>query len=294
MRIERTAIAALLASGALAGCASSGAGGTAPAPHPNRITVNVGGRPTQHLDLDPFELEWDDIEVDDTGERSATQVARWVRMRHDAALRCLRADPPDYEQAGELLQEILRRVPDSSRDRSLLAQLFFADAAYWWRTADAVAWEMERVALESTAAPNGPPLTDEEVKQLLSEYQPYRDRANENVRKAARESLKHFELYRRLRPDDKSVLDFVWKLHFFLQDYELALRWLDYVLREMDTAGVPPQEPLRVDYETIRKDIANYLAERKLDPSRPPSGRGLFPFSAGGRERMRKDYAPGR
>ena len=44
------------------------------------------------------ETEWEDIEKNSSGEPSAYDVARWVKHRNDAALLCLRANPPDYEQ----------------------------------------------------------------------------------------------------------------------------------------------------------------------------------------------------
>jgi hypothetical protein len=291
--------AALLIVLGAAGCGSSDKGSDddgAPV-GPQKLTVNVGGRPTQTLELDDFNIEWDDIDVDDTGEKSAFQVAQWVKQRYDAAVRCLRADPPDYAQATKLLGRIASKVPSSSKARKLLAEVLFSAAAYWWRTADAIAWEMERIGLEGTAKPNGPRLTDADMKELLTQYQPYRDNANEQAREHAQKSLKQFELYRQLRPDDKLVFDFVWKLHFFLQDYRQSIRWLDYVLREMDVAEVPEEEPLRQDYLAIRKSMVAYLAEQAVaSDGEVRRGRGIFPFGGNerGRGRLQEDFTPGR
>lgn len=268
---------------------------------PSKAHFAPNQRPSQKLDLGDFDYEFSDIELSKSGEPDAFEVAQWRKHRHEAALRCLRATPPDYDQARSLLEEIVRNVPSASRDQALLAQLNFSDAAYWYQVGDRVAWEMRRVEFEKTAEPNGPTLDDKQLKELLASFKPYLERASEKLEKHAKDSLRSFEAYRRIRPDDKAVSDFVWKLYFYLQDYERALQWLDYVLREMDLAEVPEEEPIRADYTVIRKAIVTYLAESKLqgdDTRADRQGGGLFPFGDAGvesaRDRLRKGYTPGR
>ena len=57
-----------------------------------------------------------------------------------------------------------------------------------------------------------------------------------------------------------------------MQNAPQALQWLDYVLAQLDQAGVLEQDPVRSSYQEIRKALANYVAasrdleERALAP----------------------------
>lgn len=246
-----------------------------------------------------FQIEWDDIEKDRRGMRDTEQVAMWVTERRNAVDLCLRAEPvPAVHQAVGLLEQILARVPDSSRDRFMLAQCTFAEAAHWYRLADGEAWEMNRLETERTASRDegGGALTPDEVKAQIAEIREVFDLLLDRLNQTASRSLTLFTSYRQARPDDKRVYDYVWKLYFFLQNFPEALRWLDFVLAEMDSAGVPTEEPLRQDYTLLRREILDRMMdaqtnqggfrpvqplvrnrivpERATEPAQPPARRG--------------------
>jgi tetratricopeptide (TPR) repeat protein len=286
---------------ALGGCANgdNAGGDDQDLRDPSKASYTGPERRSQNLELEDFEFHYNDIDLSKSGEPDAFMVAQWRKARHEAALLCLRANPPDYKQARSLLEDVVIKVPSSSRDWALLAQLDFSDAAYWYQIADRVAWEMNRVAIEKTAEPNGPALDEKQLTELLESFRPFFDRANGKLKERAKAGLRHFEAYRRIRPDDKAVTDFVWKLYFYMQDFEKALQWLDYVLREMDLAEVPEEEPIRGDYGRIRESIISHLAEVKLKGAnaRPEGQGGLFPFSDEGSRstlgRVGSDLSPG-
>jgi hypothetical protein len=233
---------------------------------------------------------WEDIDRNDRGEPYPEQVARWVTERRNFVEKCLRNEPtPAVTQAREVLEEILSKVPDSSKDRFLLGQCLFAEARYWWGWADITAWEMARVQLDKTEpeTKGGAPMTDEQVKQRVAALKRELDRLLVELDGVAPRALQTFTSYRAQRPDDKRVLDYIWKLHFFLQNYPEARRWLDIVLQEMEAAGVPEREPLRQEYTLLREEIDEQLADRKLN------GQRFQPVRPQNRDRFRSSRRPG-
>ena len=216
-----------------------------------------------------FQLEWDDIDKNASGIRDTEEVAMWVTERRNAVNACLRAEPiPAMHQAVGLLEQILARVPDSSKDRFMLAQCTFSEAAHWYRQTDGLAWEMNRLELERTAPTQegGGALTEEEVKARVADIRKDFDLLLDQLNQTAIRSLTLFTSYRQARPDDKRVYDYTWKLFFFLQNFPESLRWLDFVLAEMDAAGVPPEEPLRQDYQMLRKEILDRMMDAQTTP----------------------------
>lgn len=223
--------------------------------------------PNKTLELDDFEHEWTDLDRDPQGRKDSYQVALWATERHNMAMRCLRSEPPARIQAARILNEVLERVPESSKDRYQLAVLRFREAAYWYRAADAVAWHMDMIRTYRRTAPpdkKGRELSEKEVEEALERGRPVLKEANERLKLRASESLKHFERYQQMRPDDKRILDVVWKLHFYLQNYDLALRWLDHLMAEFDRQGVPRTEPQLKDYEYIKERLQTYLANLRI------------------------------
>ncbi|MCO5169895.1 MAG: hypothetical protein M9894_26455 [Planctomycetes bacterium] len=277
------AVTLTLAALALGGCASS---------EPTEDELPKVDEPAVVLPPGPrlkfdFELEWSDIDRERrTGARDPEQVARWVTERRNAVQQCLRNEPTQaVRQAIELLEEILSKVPDSSRDRYLLAQCMFFEASYWFRLADSYAWEMNRLELDRTAhqSDGGRALSDEEVAAKVAELRKVFDLLLVNLNRSAGRSLSLFASYRQQRADDKSVYDYLWKLHFYLQNYVEAQRWLDQVLHEMDLAGIPERDPLRQDYRELRKEILERVTEQRLGQFQP-----VKPFV---RDRMRLSEA---
>lgn len=232
--------------------------------------IVIDRRKEPRLDVD-FEHEWKDIDRDSKGELDAEEVAAWVVERRNAVQRCLRMEPQAVGQAMEILEEILSKVSDSSRDRYLLAQCVFSEAAYWFRLADGYAWEMNRLQYQRTAHPDegGRQLTDDEVKDKIAELREIFDLLLVNVNRSSQRGLNLFTVYRQQRPDDKSVYDYIWKLYFFSQNFPEAQRWLDLVLHEMNMAGVPEQDPLRQDYVALRREILDRITEQRLGQFTP-------------------------
>ncbi len=272
----------LLPALALLGCGSSGEEPEPETPS-DKVEVKLTGPREQRLDFDEFEYEWADLDSDARGRKDSYDVARWVTERHNAALRCLQAEPPAITQAVDLLEEILRRVPDSSKVRFLAAQTQFSLAAYWFRAADAIHYDMAWVDYKHELPPSkgGAPLTEEEIDEFFASAEPQFQAALERLHGHARQSLGHYLRYRTQRPDDKSIADKLWRLYFFLQDYTRSLDWLNYVLAEMDVAEMPEEEPLRREYTQIRRMIQRHLAEASLQREGQPPRGGVFPWMEG-------------
>lgn len=290
MRHTLIVCAALLA---LTGCESTPDQPPPPTDTERRAILDWSHEPVIETD---FQLEWDEIEKNDRGVRDTEEVAMWVTERRNAVDLCLRAEPvPAVHQAVGLLEQILARVPDSTRDRFMLAQCTFAESAHWYRQADGLAWEMNRLETERTAPreKGGGALTPDEVKAEVTDIRADFDLLLEQLNLSASRSLTLFTTYRQARPDDKRVFDYVWKLYFFLQNFPEALRWLDFVLAEMDSAGVPVEEPLRQDYMLLRKEILDRMMDAQTnqggfrpvqplvrnrivptEPAQPPARRG--------------------
>lgn len=256
---------------ALAGCGSTEETPEGPrGPQGPRGPVSIDYSTERRIETD-FSLDWDDIERNERGELDPEQVAQWVVERHNAVERCLREQPQVVGQAKELLEEILSKVPDDSKDRFLLAQCVFSEAAYFFRLADGAGWEISRLREDRTARQEegGHPLSDEEIEARVTTLRLWLEAYVEQLNATAHKALSHFTLYWNQRPDDKRVYDYLWKLHFFLQDYVEAKRWLDKVIYEMDAAGVPENEPVREDYVALRGVIAEAIAEQRTGGFQP-------------------------
>jgi hypothetical protein len=216
-----------------------------------------------------FETDWEDIDRTKRGDLDPEQVARWVIERRNAVETCLKQSPQSIGQAMELLEDLVAKVPDSSRDRYTLAQCVFSEAAYWFRFADSYAWEMNRLRVEPRSHPSeGLPvrnLTPEEVEAKIADLRAKFDMMLVNLNERARRALNLFLVYRQQRPDDKSVYDYIFKCNFFLQNYDEARRWLELVLHEMDMAGIPRQDPLRQDYTLLLAEVKEQMADARLE-----------------------------
>jgi hypothetical protein len=283
--MRRHVPSALLVALALSACASTEEAPTTDGrPKGPTGPVAIDYSSEKRVDTD-FGLDWEDIERNDRGEQDPEQVAQWVVERHNAVERCLREQPQLIGQAKEILEEILSKVPDTTRDRFILAQVLFSEAAYFFRLADGAGWEMTRLREEHTGRleEGSPKLTDEQVDARVATIREWLEAYVEQLNAHASKALAQFTLYRNQRPDDKRVYDYIWKLHFFLQNYPEAMRWLDLVLYEMDQTGIPENEPIRQDYTSLRQVIAQAIAEQRTDATfQPilPRSRTRDPFSA--------------
>lgn len=267
-RARRLATCAL----ALGALVLVGCGGKEEDDDPNAVTVHLKPPPNQTVEEVEFENDWDDLDRDKQGRVNAYQKALWVTERYDAAVRLLRLDTPARVQAGQILENLLRRAPQASRARLLLAQLRFSEAAFWFQSTDAWAYQIDWLRYKRTDK-DGTEMKPEDIEEAIRKAEPYVAEGNVKIRESASASLRHFMRYRAMRPDDRQISDYVWKLNFFLQNYSAALEWLDVVLRGWDREEVSSDDPLRKDYEKIRQDIDSYLANLELardDANRRP------------------------
>jgi hypothetical protein len=126
---------------------------------------------------------------------------------------------------------------------------------------------MNRLKVDRTAheSQGGHKLTDEEVEAQVADLRKKFDLMLVKLNERSKRALSLFLVYRQQRPDDKSVYDYIFKCNFFLQNYDEARRWLEYVLHEMDMAGIPRQDPLRHDYELLLAEVKEQMADRKLE-----------------------------
>lgn len=245
----------------LAGC-----GSTETQPETRPAGMYIPREHEKRVEFD-FQLDWEDIERNDRGDLDPEQVARWVIERRNAVETCLKQSPQSIAQAMEILEDMVAKVPDSSRDRYTLAQCVFSEAAYWFRFADSYAWEMNRLKLERTShqSEGSRQLSDEEVEEKVADLRKKFDLMLANLNERSKRALALFLVYRQQRPDDKSVYDYIFKCHFFLQNYDEARRWLELVLYEMDMAGIPRQDPLRQDYSLLLAEVKEQMADAKLE-----------------------------
>lgn len=228
-----------------------------------------------------FDFTWDEIEVTRTGDKSPADKAFFVTQRKNAAMRCIKSDPPCLLQAIEILDEILRYVPEASEPQLMMATTQYQIAAYWFKVADVIAWNMQFVSVNRRTPKDEygreVKLSDEDVEGLLGDYEPYLERANQGIRRAAEASLRHFTIYQRLHPEDKALHEYVWRLHFFLQNYREALTWLEAVIARMDRQEVPAEDPTRVKHTQVKQAIEDYLANLKLTGESGPIDKALLP-----------------
>lgn len=277
MRRTWIPVAALLA---LAGCQSSEETPSTSEETPTNLPSFVPPPPLADRAEPDFDTDWDDVRGLKGGERDY-QIAVWVTERRNFVLEGLRVKRPRLVQAIEILNEVLDKVPDDSRDRLLLATCYFHAAAWWFKQADVVAWENARLLTERTLPRTSREakvvvLEPEAIEKLAKEYNAYLDHANSQVRTLADAGLREFAKYRQQRPDDKVVFDYVWKLYFYLQNYTESLRWLEGVLHEMDLADVPQSDPIRQDYVAIRDSMQNELATMRMQGKAPTRPAGLI------------------
>jgi hypothetical protein len=235
-----------------------------------------------------LDLAWEDIDKNDRGEKNPEEVARWVTERRNAVQACLNNRPQALTQAVELLQEITTRVPDSSKDRYLLAQCYFVDALYWWRMTDVTAWELNRVKVDRTEHRSIDPaehhMTDHEVDARVAQLKPYFEACLSQLDVSGHRALDAFMAYRQQRPDDKRVYDYLWKLYFYVQDFRAAKQWLEVVLHEMDMADEPSHDPLRQNYELMIEELKDKIVDERTGEYVPvrPIMRDRFSGNRGG------------
>lgn len=266
MRSTKASAGALIVLGAAlcVGCGGKDEGEDRP---PERVTTHLEPPPNSTVEEPEFNYEWADIERDDQGRVDAYEKARWITERFNAAKRLLALDVPARVQAGQILEQILRRDPAASAVRLMLAQLRFAEAAYWFQATDAWAFQIDWMAVKKTRVEDGeqgPTLSKEELEEAIQQALPYVEEGNEQIRRTASSALTHFLRYRAARPDDESIADYLWKLYFFLQRYQEAQEWLNYVLAEWERRDQPREDPLYKKYLDIAETISNYLAELEL------------------------------
>lgn len=247
----------------LLGCASD-----QPGPDEvTEVTVHLEPPPNAVVEVRDFEYEWDDLERDDKGIVSAYEKALWVTERHNEALRLINLEPiPARIQAKEILQEILIHDASISRSRFVLARILFLEAAYWFRAVDHWGYYMTWL-IEKRFSPDEPDrtLSDAELDEALAKVRPKIKEGNRFVKEAGEAALRHFTRYRGQRPDDDQIVDYVWKLNVYLQNYRQALQWLEYLLAAWDQREISEEDPARKEYEAIRRDLENYLAEVQIE-----------------------------
>lgn len=251
----------------LCGCASSG---DEPRPEATEITVYLEPPPNVVVEVRDFEWDWEDLDRDDQGRVNAYDKARWVTERHNEALRLINMEPiPARIQGKEILEEILRRDPGITRSRFVLARILFLEAAYWYRLVDHWGYYMTWLIVKRFP-PENPErtLSDEELEEALTKVRPKVEEGNRFLRTSAEAALRHFTRYSGSRPDDQQIIDYVWKLNLYLQNYREALGALQYLLAEWEAQDMSSKDPARIKYMEIRDRLENYLAEVEIEGTR--------------------------
>ncbi|MBL4844870.1 MAG: hypothetical protein JKY65_05025 [Planctomycetes bacterium] len=266
MNRAHTAVAMICLGLSLAGCSS-----TADGPgEVTEVTVYLTPPANATVDVRDFENEWADLARDSRGIVSAYEKALWVTERHNEALRLINLEPiPARIQAKTILQELLRHDPTISKSRFVIARILFLEAAYWFRAVDHWGYYMTWM-IEKGFAPETPDhtLTKAELTEVLEKVRPKIAEGNRFVKQSAEAALRHFSRYRGQRPDDDQIVDYVWKLNLYLQNYRKSLQWLEYLLASWEQRDISAKDPARIEYEQIRADLERYLAEVEIEGSR--------------------------
>ena len=250
----------------LLGCSSSG---DKPA-EVTEVTVYLTAPPNATVEVKDFKWEWEDLERDDRGVVSAYEKALWVTERHNEALRLINLEPvPARIQAKAILEDLLIHDPTITRSRFVIARILFLEAADWFRAVDHWGYYMTWL-IEKRFAPEDPErtLSDAELDEALAKVRPKVKEGNRYVKAAGEAALSHFTRYRGQRPDDDQIVDYVWKLNLYLQNYRESLRWLEYLLASWDQRDIDAKDPARIEYEHIHADLERYLAEVEIEGRR--------------------------
>ena len=250
----------------LLGCSSGQPG----ADEVTEVTVHLEPPPNAMVEVRDFENDWEDLSRDDKGIISAYEKALWVTERHNEGLRLITLEPiPARIQAKSIFEEILVHDPSISKSRFVLARILFLEAAYWFRAVDHWGYYMTWL-IEKRFSPDEPErtLSDAELDEALAKVRPKIKEGNRFVKEAGEAALRHFTRYRGQRPDDNQIVDYVWKLNLYLQNYRQALQWLEYLLAAWDQREISSEDPARREYESIRDDLERYLAEVEIEGSK--------------------------
>lgn len=234
------------------------------------VTVYLKPPPNAIVEVRDFENDWEDLTRDDRGVVSAYEKALWVTERYNEALRLINLEPiPARIQAKTVLQDILIHDPSISKSRFVMARILFLEAAYWFRAVDHWGYYMTWL-IEKRFSPDDPDrtLSDAELDEALAKVRPKIKEGNRFVKEAGEAALRHFTRYRGQRPDDDQIVDYVWKLNLYLQNYREALQWLEYLLAAWDQREISEDDPARIEYEQIRSDLERYLAEVEIEGSK--------------------------
>jgi hypothetical protein len=266
MNPAHTAAAMVFVGLSLLGCSSNGDGPK----EVTEVTVHLTPPPNATVEVRDFHHEWGDLARDDKGMISAYEKALWVTERHNEALRLINLEPiPARVQAKAILEEVLKHDPTITKSRFVIARILFLEAAYWFRAVDHWGYYMTWL-IEKRFAPEEPDrtLSDAELDEALAKARPKVKEGNRFVKEAGEASLRHFTRYRGQRPDDNQIVDYVWKLNLYLQNYRESLQWLEYLLASWEQRDISARDPARLEYEQIRADLERYLAEVEIEGSK--------------------------
>jgi hypothetical protein len=174
-----------------------------------------------------------------------------------------------FDQAIAIGSKVVESVPSNSWERYRLGEsLFYKGSAQYWgidACMNRIGVLKARMGLSSSS-----PEKDEKNPAFPDE-----SKEIENLRFTARilyddmrvyqtAALRHFTVYGKDRPMDKTVLDFMWKIHYQLGDFREAVRLMNDVL----DAGIITEDNA-AKYVSIRKAINDYLVEREINAAAP-------------------------
>ncbi len=297
MRRDRKPFFLVTLAFAVAGCSSSGHKGDSESTRTDEdpiIGPFVGGDLYANIDL-PIKYADDDIHFQGEKDYSAELVARWAKERGELIKWCLNQNEqrtnefgkPEHsykrvwpnrpetrlQQAIAIESKVVEKIPDFSRMRYELAWCLFTQGSGYFWAIDAC---MNRINVLKSEVGDDENNSDPKFAKQVAEIKRLRglvdgDPPNQDPSALKKRmiayhtmALQHFAAYYRAIPMDKSVPDFLFKIHFQLGNWKECLRFLNQVIDE-GTLSADEQ----AQYEKIRAEINNYLVEVELDKKAP-------------------------
>ncbi|HZU99965.1 MAG TPA: hypothetical protein VFF73_24840 [Planctomycetota bacterium] len=240
-----------------------------------------------------FKIKIADDDVHFQGEKdySAELVARWAKERGEIIKWCLNQNEqrtnefgkPEHsyklvwpnrpetrlQQAIAIESKVVEKIPDFSRMRYELAWCLFTQGAGYFWAIDACMNRINVLKAEVGDDENNPDpkcakqvAKIKELRRLVDGDPPNQDPNALKKKMIAYHTmaLQHFAAYYRAIPMDKSVPDFLFKIHFQLGNWKECLKFLNQVI---DEGTLSAEE--QTQYESIRTEINNYLVDREIN-----------------------------
>lgn len=201
-------------------------------------------------------------------ERGGYETSPYKRVFPDDPKR----EATRLDQALSIAIKVVEKVPDTPEARLRLAQMCFVKGAYHFWVIDAGSWELLDAKEKEAGIAR---LPEEKRDAATKEYKAKIARVEATLEHHRKRmiayhllALKQFQAYEAALPlPGNHPTDYYFKINFQLGNIKEALKYLVEIL---DNPELKPET--RVKYESIEKDIRDFLAEREVNEAAPLPG----------------------